>query len=44
MKLVHNMGYMYEVLDLELNEHVDISDEYLTLQSILRSFKVILSV
>jgi hypothetical protein len=40
MKLVHNLGDMDEVLDLELKEHVDISDEYLTLRSILRTFKV----
>jgi hypothetical protein len=40
MKLVHNLGDMDEVLDLELSEHVDISDEYLTLRNILRSFKV----
>jgi hypothetical protein len=40
MKLVHNLGDMDEVLDIELNEHVDISDEYLTLRNILRSFKV----
>jgi hypothetical protein len=40
MKLVHNLGNMDEVLDLKLREHVDISDEYLTLRNILRSFKV----
>jgi hypothetical protein len=40
MKLVHNLGDMDEVLDLELSEHVDISDEYITLRNILRSFKV----
>jgi hypothetical protein len=40
MKLVHNLGDMDKVLDLELNEHVDILDEYLTLRNILRSFKV----
>jgi hypothetical protein len=40
MKLMHNLGYMDKVLDLELNEDVDISDEYLTLRNILRSFKV----
>jgi hypothetical protein len=40
MKLVHNLGDMDEVLDLGLSEHVDISDEYLTLHNILRSFKV----
>jgi hypothetical protein len=40
MKMVHNLGDMDEVLDLKLNEHVNISDEYLTLQNILRSFKV----
>jgi hypothetical protein len=39
MKLVHNLGDMDEVLDLELSEHVDLSDEYLTLRYILRSFK-----
>jgi hypothetical protein len=40
MKLVHKLGDMDEVLYLELNEHVDISDEYLTLPNILRRFKV----
>jgi hypothetical protein len=40
MKLVHNLGDMDEVLDLELSEHVDISVEYFTLRNILRSFKV----
>jgi hypothetical protein len=40
IKLVHNLGDMDEVLDLELNEHIDISDEYLTIRNILRSFKV----
>jgi hypothetical protein len=40
MILVHNLGDMDEVLDLKLSEHVDISDEYLTLRNILRSFKV----
>jgi hypothetical protein len=40
MKLVHNLGDMDEVLDLELSEHVDISEEHLTLRNILRSFKV----
>jgi hypothetical protein len=40
MKLVHNLGDMDEVLNLDLNEHLDISDEYLTLSNILRSFKV----
>jgi hypothetical protein len=40
MKLVHSLGDMDEVLDLELNEHVDILNEYLTLRNILRSFKV----
>jgi hypothetical protein len=40
MKLVHSLGDMDEVLDLELSKHVDISDEYLTLRNILRSFKV----
>jgi hypothetical protein len=40
MKLVHNLGDMDEVLDLELSEHVAISDEYLTLRNMLRSFKV----
>jgi hypothetical protein len=38
MKLVHNLGDMDEGLDLELSEHVDVSDEYLTLRNILRSF------
>jgi hypothetical protein len=40
MKLVHNLGDMDEVLDLELSEHIDISDEYLSLRNIMRSFKV----
>jgi hypothetical protein len=40
MKLVHNLVDMDEVLDLELNEHIDISEEYLALRNILRSFKV----
>jgi hypothetical protein len=40
MKLVHNLGDMDEVIAIELNENVDISDEYLTLCNILRSFKV----
>jgi hypothetical protein len=40
MKLVHNLGDMDEVLDLELNKHVDILDEHLTLRNILRSCKV----
>jgi hypothetical protein len=40
MKLVHNLGDMEEVLDIELSEHVNILDEYLTLRNILRSFKV----
>jgi hypothetical protein len=40
MKLVYNLGDTDEVLDIELNEHVDISYEYLTLHTILRSFKV----
>jgi hypothetical protein len=40
MKLGHNLGDMDEVLDLELSEHVDISDEYPPLRNILKSFKV----
>jgi hypothetical protein len=40
MKLVHNLGDMDEVLDLEFNEHVAISDEYLILCNIIRCFKV----
>jgi hypothetical protein len=40
MKVLHDLGDMEEVLDLELNEHVDISDEYLTLHNILCSLKV----
>jgi hypothetical protein len=40
MKVVHNLGNMYEVLVLKLNEHVNISDEYLTLRNILRSFNL----
>jgi hypothetical protein len=39
-KLVHNLGDMDEVLDLELSEHASISDEYITLRNILRSLKV----
>jgi hypothetical protein len=31
---------MDKVLDLELDKHVDISDEYIALRNILRSFKV----
>jgi hypothetical protein len=27
MKLMHNLGDMDEILDLELKEHVDISEE-----------------
>jgi hypothetical protein len=40
MKLVHNLGDMDGVLQLELNEHVDISDGYLTLRNILKGLKV----
>jgi hypothetical protein len=31
---------MDEIISLDLNEHVDIDPEYLTLRNILRSFKV----
>jgi hypothetical protein len=39
-KLVRNLGDVEEVLDLELNEHINISDEHLTLCNISWSFKV----
>jgi hypothetical protein len=40
MQLVHNLNDMDEIISLDLNEHVDINPEYLTLRNILRSFKV----
>jgi HD superfamily phosphohydrolase YqeK len=40
MQLVHNLGEMDKVLDIELNEHVDIPHEYMTLCNIQRSFRV----
>jgi hypothetical protein len=40
MKLVHNLGEMDEVLDKDLNDHVDTPHEYRTLHKILRSFWV----
>jgi hypothetical protein len=40
IKLVHNLGEIDEVLDIEINEHVDIPHEYRTLCNILRSFRV----
>jgi hypothetical protein len=40
MQLVHNLNDMDEIISLDLNEHVDIDPEYLTLRNILRSFKV----
>jgi hypothetical protein len=40
MQLVHNLNDMDEILYLDLNEHVDLDPEYLTLRNILRSFKV----
>jgi hypothetical protein len=40
MQLVHNLNDMDEILSLDLNEHVDLDPEYLTLINILRRFKV----
>jgi hypothetical protein len=40
MQLVHNLNDMDEILSLDLHEHVDLDQEYLTLRNILRSFKV----
>jgi hypothetical protein len=40
MQIVHNLNDMDEILSLDLNEHVDLDPEYLTLINILRSFKV----
>jgi hypothetical protein len=40
MKLVHNLGEMDEGLDIDLNDHVDIPHENITLHNILRSFQV----
>jgi hypothetical protein len=39
-KLVHNLGDMDEVLDIELNENADTPHEYRTLRNILRIFRV----
>jgi hypothetical protein len=40
MQLVHNLNDMDEILSLDLNKHVDLDPEYLTLRNILRSLKV----
>jgi hypothetical protein len=40
MKLVHNLGELDEVLDIDLNDRVDIPNEYRMLRNILRSFTV----
>jgi hypothetical protein len=40
MKLVHNLGEMDEVLDIDINDHVDIPHEYRTIRNIWRSFRV----
>jgi hypothetical protein len=40
VKLVHNLGEIHEVLDIDLNDHVDIPHEYRTIRNILRSFRV----
>jgi hypothetical protein len=40
MQLIHNLNDMDEILSLDLNEHVDLDPEYLTLRNILQSFKV----
>jgi hypothetical protein len=40
MKIVHNLGDMGELLDIELDEHVDIAHEYRTLRKIIWSFRV----
>jgi hypothetical protein len=40
MQLVHNLNDMDEILSLDLNEHVDLDPEYLTLRNTLQSFKV----
>jgi hypothetical protein len=41
MQLVHNLNDMDEILSLDLNEHVDLDPDYLTLRNILRSLKVL---
>jgi hypothetical protein len=38
--MVHNLGEMDEVMDIELNKHVDVPHECRTLRNILRSFRV----
>jgi hypothetical protein len=40
IQLVHNINDMDKILSLDLNEHVDLDPEYLTLRNILRSLKV----
>jgi hypothetical protein len=40
IQLVHSLNDMGEILSLDLNEHVDIVLEYLTLRSIISSFNV----
>jgi hypothetical protein len=40
MQIVHNLNDMDEILSLDLNEHVDLDPEYLTLRNILRSFNL----
>jgi hypothetical protein len=40
MKLVHNLGEMDTVLDIELNEYVDTPRMYRTLHNILCRFRV----
>jgi hypothetical protein len=40
MQFVRNLNDMDQILSLDLNGHVDIVPEYLTLRSIIRSFKV----
>jgi hypothetical protein len=35
MQLVHNLNDMDEILSLDLNDHVDLDPEYLTLRNIL---------
>jgi hypothetical protein len=35
IQLVHNLNDMDEILSLDLNEHVDLDPEYLTLRNIL---------
>jgi hypothetical protein len=40
MQLFNNLNDMDEILSVDLNEHVDLDLEYLTLRNIIRSFKV----